>query len=457
MKTRVYFFSFFLILSNAAFAKGKEFHFMDTAVLASIKSPEKLTTLAEFPELVQALPTITEQMYGKKSEHKEWIKKYVFPQTSLLEGAPQECLSLPQSWKLVGYRLHPFASMQLGEKKLAGEGLPQVRLTFQPICSFDQRNETGLAEDNAIHVVYQIFKDPKDFLKHYELRQRYEKAIENQNKESILQLQELYEAFLTHPQRKKDRIVLIELIKKLRNKRTENRHDLSPFENEKASISSIKGETIQSSQSTHSLVHPLVQTDSDFMKKFMEELKQITHEMSIWQIRSQTAGFGQLHWLFSNTEWNPLNRSWTQVPLLIYETSSKSNLPRILMNIGWYDFLSLEQHPDFKGLSVKQKMKISKTHSLVEPQSSLENAKQSAAIDRRLLDVDKTHASTQSCFHCHASQERYSVALRRLQGQGSREFGYLFRAFGYVGPSPYMNRRFIHEVDQVTNKLNQNY
>lgn len=442
---------------SSALAKQKSFHFLDSAVLSSIKDPATLTTLAEFEELVQALPIVTEQMYGTQASKQEWIKKYVFPQTSLLEVAPKDCLSNPRSWKLIGYRLHPFASMQLGDQKLAGAGLAQIRLTFQPICSFDEKNKTGLAEDNAIHVVYQVFQKEEDSLKHFDLRQQYETAILNTDLSQIRSTQKKYESFLTHPQRKKDQLLVINLIRQLRALRTDTSVDLSAFEKEKSSLMSIKGETIQTNDTMQSLVHPLLQKNAEGMHRILNEVRRLTHQKSIWQIRSQTAGFGQLHWLFSNTEWNPLDHKWNQQPVVIYETDKKTKTSKVLMNIGWYDFLSLEQHQDYKLLPSSQKLKISKTHSLVEPQASFNAAKQSAAIDQRLLEVEKTHASTQSCFHCHASQERYSVALRKLQGQGSREFGYLFRAFGYVGPTPYMNRRFIHEVNSVTQKLNQSY
>jgi hypothetical protein len=46
-----------------------------------------------------------------------------------------------------------------------------------------------------------------------------------------------------------------------------------------------------------------------------------------------------------------------------------------------------------------------------------------------------------------------TMALRAARGEAPREFGYFFRAFGYFGNLPFINRRLVNEARLTADQL----
>jgi hypothetical protein len=166
-----------------------------------------------------------------------------------------------------------------------------------------------------------------------------------------------------------------------------------------------------------------------------------------------SAGKGELFWAFSASEENAETGEFGPVPIAVVHTNEASGVPEILLPLGVYDVLPVALTPEYEALSDADRHLVDQHVITFNTQEPQDNARRATLFEARLNDPHRTGHSTRTCYGCHESQERATMAMRASGGSAPREFGYFFRAFGYVSAVPFISRRLIQEAEATVGAM----
>lgn len=452
-----------------AWASASTVEPLDVALFFPAALGDQLISLQDFHWVSAQLPELVAQMYGEGRSAAE-AKRLVRTSSPQLEIAEPSCLRQPFNWKLVAVRLDPFATLAFGDAhtvdqraalqpELQHREIPQVRLSFQPWC--DRRPGPVSLNDSALHVVFNAYQDPGAARTHLMAWRdlRHVIAERQQGTEGEAKVQQAERKWLElltgEPHIEQSRQTLIGKILELRDVRVGAGVTAEAWNRHARKIQSSDGLYLSDADGlpVGPVHHPLLEDPKGKTWQLIKALAvSFDRPEFLFQIRISSAGSGRLNWIFSNSEYDFNRHQLIQVPVKIYE--SQNGLPAELLNVGGYDFRGMGETLAWQRATRATQTKVALTHATHDPHENEVELHATIARENRLSDPRATLASTQSCFNCHSSHERQSVALQVTEGHGPREFGYFFRAFGYIGKAPFISRRLLNEVRAEVSQLN---
>lgn len=448
-------------LQNRGFANSKDLHWIDLAYLL----PIDFNHIEEgFPRTKNLLNDKSlRQMFGHLYAPENFESAYpILKRTQIqqqgLELADRSCSIDPQNWRLVAVRLEPYASVIKGSgaflaqrakkhPKLNDSQIPQLRLTYQLFCNGQQ-----WAFDSAIHLLYTAYSTSDQVDRFHTFWKGYQRALTKSSKEKIKKTEMKLLNFINAPSQMADQLKMIDFIRSQGKLRVAAGLSTTGVDyQESFCITGKRGFPCMDSagQLTSPLVHPAflhlgeAPTKRKLRRNLANFITRYANPANVYQIRTLNAGDGQLFWNFRNFEPTRVQKQPHLEHRDIDLWTTKSNQPVKVASIGKLDFLPITAYP---GITHSALRYLQSKLSISNVQASANSAKE--AVKKGSIEDNPSlrHASESSCHHCHASHEKTTMALRHANGELPMEFGYLFRAFGYIGDTPFLSRRFINEV-----------
>lgn len=466
-------------LATSPELREEPFHAVDASVLLPNANPSLLPSIHEFlpKDNGKSFRDALKAMLGENPQTRanaDIVRRRVGPFDNLGAG----CVTDETKWKLVAFRLNPFASPLPGltgkydAQKIKHQRVASVHLTFQPFCYVDDAYK-NVAGDAAILLMFHPGK--KAHVQHFTKTHHAVMSALEEGKPVRAPWENLL-GLLTEPEYQKPLAEIFELSVFLRNERLRKPVSVAGFETQAQSFQSLQGLAAKDSSGAPigSLVHPLLRDlqGNTTWPLLLGRLKNLARPEQLTQVRMMTAAFGGLSWIFS--QWNPQEKK--QLPISVVTTNPMpdsapdsaqrleqgaarrsmggptTGLPEMVTNIGYYDFRHISELG--RPLGDSERHYYSQYAHLEQVDENTELALKALEKQMLLDDPARTSHSSQTCFDCHASQERTTAAKQALAGRAPREFGYFFRAFGYFNNQPFVNRRFLNEANSVTQALN---
>lgn len=434
---------------SAATAPAGKYHAIDSAVLLPNADPDALPSIEDLgPEVLGSLG-FDKMIRGLDYVDAPAVEKAIGP----VEASTARCFASAKNWKAVAVRLDPFWEPSLGAPRRDAATVPMIRMTFQPFCFTDRAGAArSVTSDAAIRFAFVVGdrRDVAPLLTAWDglndAAARAEDVTAKQDRVTRL-------AGALEPATRS----LVAAITFLRDRRELTGTSTAAFDRQAGSFVSSIG--LPSTDPTDpadptgapraSLVHPLFDAPKDNItwKALFSSLRpslDIDHLESVGMMSSAMGGLG---WVFSR--YNP--RKHTLSPLLVTRENERGKV-EVVSNLGTHDFKEIGDR--LRDLTGAERKFYAKDSVLGRMDEDPIQAKAALAIYERQNDPARTSHAGQSCMECHASQERVTAAMKAEAGMAPREFGYFFRAFGYMNGEPFASRRLFREVDAVTERLN---
>lgn len=431
---------------DVASAGHGPFHAVDSAILFPNTEPDALFSIEDFgPELLKGL-SFDAMIRGLVYSDNRAVEKAV----GAVEESTAQCMAVAKNWKIVAMRLDPFVQPGLGFPKGTNAALdvPFIRVTFQPFCYADRAPHLrGIATDAAIRFAF-VAADKADAAAFLRAWDGLGDAVVRSSRVEIASSEKALASSAQRMGAAKES--LIRTISALRDARERAAASTGPFDRQAASLESSFGLPALDTpgQPKASLVHPLLtgpeaRSTSKTLFESIRPFFDLDHLESAGMMSSARGG---LSWIFSR--YNP--RKHALAPLLVTQDGPNGTVD-VVSNLGTHDFQELG---DRKLTAVEKK--FYGAHGWTgRMDDDREQAERALAVFARQNDPRQSSHFQQSCIDCHASQERGTAAMQARDGAAPREFGYFFRAFGYVRGEPFASRRLFREVDAVTEQLNE--
>lgn len=368
-----------------------------------------------------------------------------------------DCLMRRESWKWIATRVKASDPdlVRLAFRRGTEKGIPSVgsagalTMTFQPFCS---AQSTSL--DAALHIELLGGSEQKvrslllcvDSVLGELVQGQAEAAAKHRSCASTSVSGEVHELGTA-----------AEIAALLRQWRVGSGARADGFQIQAAAVRSSEGLPLLNDQHEVDppMAHPLALRwgAETFQQRLFERLQSDgwIRSSRVSFVRAMVSPVGGLSWVFS--KWNPRSGGLVENVVVDLGDSSgfglaRSSGLRLVSRLGKWDAEGVAQRSVRGDLLPLEREYYDRMGLLSVWDESPEHASRALSGLSQQTDPLSTGHMGMGCFDCHATQERESAAWQALEHRAPREFGYFFRAFGYIRGQPFVNRRALNEMEQ---------